>query len=113
MGQPSFDSWILVHIEDGRVFWWDAGGEWHTEGRENYIREGGGLEIECEMTPEIEAKMKAGDVFRVLFTGVSFVSDGGYWDLDFGYVFPESHIETSDYLIVDAEYEVPTQGERE
>ncbi len=100
------DSWILAHVEDSCVSWWDAGGLWHTEGREEYIRNGSDLEAMCEMTPEIEAKMEAGGVFRVLFTDVSFVSEDGYWDLDYGYVFPEAHIEDGGYRIVDAEFEM-------
>ena len=99
------ESWILAHVERGSASIWSAGGDWHSEERETYIREGDDLQVMCDETPEIALMMERADVFRVLFTGISFIHEPGYWDLDYGYVFPSAYIEYGDFQIVDAKFE--------
>lgn len=100
------NSWILMHVEDGSACMWDAGGDWWTEGREEYIEQSTDLEIILEEEPEIQKHMEGTDVFRVLLEGVSFVVEEGGWDLDYGYEFPCAHIEYDSLCIVGAEFKV-------
>jgi hypothetical protein len=100
------DSWILVHVEDGCPYFEDAGGTWYTKGKLEYILEGDDIRNEIEMHEDVQQRIKDDtkpSVFQVKLTGVAFVSEDGFWDLDYGYVFPESHIECDGAEIIELE----------
>lgn len=100
------DSWILLQIEDGQVFFDDAGGKWYTKKRLEYILNGGDIDVEIEMHEGVQARIKNKDllsVFQVKLVGVSFVVEEGGWNLDYGYDFPSAHIECDGVEIIELE----------
>ena len=95
------DSWIVVHFENGQIDYWEGGGEWHSDEREQYVRQGDDLIFGLEMEEEIWPLIQEREFATVKLSGVGFVVESGYWS-DWGYVFPEAHIEWENVQIMTA-----------
>ncbi len=95
-------SWIEAIVEEGDVTWYSAGGEWHTEEREDYIREGYDMEHFFSETPALMELLDslADDVFYVRFTGISYVVEEGGWNLEYGYDYSDAYVTYDDYELV-------------
>jgi hypothetical protein len=104
-------SWILMRVEDREIYHWDAGGEWCTQDRWDYIIEGDDVIESIKCWPELNALVESGpEVFMILFADVSFVTEDGYWDLDYGYVNPCGWVECDQPAIVEHDFDPAAHG---
>ena len=98
-GPFPYDS-LLVIVEDGSIDYLAHSGDWLTETGLNYLTSvfseeiKPGLEMEPDANEAIEITIADPNrVFLITIKDPCWCFDSGYWDMNYGYVNPESHIE--------------------
>jgi hypothetical protein len=95
--------WLTVKVEGDSIEALEGGGEWYTVRRFNFLRSG---ELDLYellffdlygMTP----LMDIGEPFCVRCTGVDWIIEDGFWDIDYGYMEPDAIIEVETCKIVE------------
>ena len=91
---------LVVRIEEGNLSYESHSGDWMTDTELDYLTSVFGDEIgpALEMEPEADAAVKASKadlarVFLITINDLYWVHDVGYWDMNYGYVNAESHLE--------------------
>jgi hypothetical protein len=96
--RPEFRKNILVcRIESGSVYYESYTGDWLGEALP-YLLSVFSEEVEPGLEIELVElgyswPLSEAEVYLVTIHDPSWVHDAGYWDLDYGYVLPESHLE--------------------
>lgn len=91
---------LIVHVEEGDIIYDGHEGDWLTDGQLEWLTSvfdyevGPGLEMEPDAGAAIRASEANTDrVFLITIHEPCCVTDEGYWDMNYGYVNAEIHLE--------------------
>jgi hypothetical protein len=100
LGKAGVMDTLVVRVEEGSLSYESHSGDWLTETGLDYLISVFGDEIgpalEMESEADMAVKMSKADstrVFLVTINDLHWVHDEGYWNMDYGYVNAESHLE--------------------
>lgn len=90
---------LTIRIEEGSIYYEDHKGNWITTEQMDWICNNFPDEVSpiLDEYPEIQQAIQCSKdglgTFLVTLYDMSFESDAGYWDLNYGYINPECYIE--------------------